>query len=172
MDQELVTTPHEKILPAGVAVANQPWGPEEKAEAIEMFNSKKYSMGAIADKFNRSRNAVAGLLHRHRQAEGFTTPKASGRPRKADKRIPTTVVSVPFIRMATRKPPKKQRIRLRLIENETAVTFKELEPHMCKWPLGDPRQSDFRFCGCTRRGSGPYCAEHTVIAGRLYARDA
>ncbi len=34
-----------------------------------------------------------------------------------------------------------------------------LKAGACRWPLGDARDDDFRFCGAAR-GLGPYCAEH------------
>ena len=38
------------------------------------------------------------------------------------------------------------------------VTIVELKEAMCRWPLGDPASSEFRYCGSPR--SGPYCAYH------------
>jgi hypothetical protein len=36
---------------------------------------------------------------------------------------------------------------------------------MCRWPIGDPAQPDFRFCGAKKLpGEGPYCACHAGIA--------
>lgn len=33
-----------------------------------------------------------------------------------------------------------------------------LGPHACKWPIGDPKQDGFSFCG--READGRYCAAH------------
>ena len=30
----------------------------------------------------------------------------------------------------------------------------------CEWPIGDPGEPDFRFCGQKALVAGPYCAEH------------
>ncbi len=30
----------------------------------------------------------------------------------------------------------------------------------CEWPIGDPGEPDFRFCGKKALNAGPYCAEH------------
>jgi len=38
-----------------------------------------------------------------------------------------------------------------------------LAPGTCRWPIGDPRQPDFRFCG-RPAVEGPYCARHRVAA--------
>lgn len=34
----------------------------------------------------------------------------------------------------------------------------------CRWPVGDPRSPDFRFCGCTAHEGLPYCVDHARVA--------
>ncbi len=34
----------------------------------------------------------------------------------------------------------------------------------CKWPIGDPRQLDFHFCGGEAEPGLPYCSDHAKIA--------
>jgi GcrA cell cycle regulator len=42
----------------------------------------------------------------------------------------------------------------------------------CRWPLGDPRSPDFKFCGkrIEANQSGPYCREHHHLAFQHYSR--
>jgi len=35
---------------------------------------------------------------------------------------------------------------------------------VCMWPIGHPRDPDFRFCGCGAVTGKPYCAEHAARA--------
>jgi GcrA cell cycle regulator len=42
------------------------------------------------------------------------------------------------------------------------VTIVELKEAMCRWPLGDPASSEFRYCGSP--ASGPYCSHHGKLA--------
>ena len=44
------------------------------------------------------------------------------------------------------------------------TTFMQLTERMCKWPFGDPKKSDFHFCGKPADVSVPYCREHIAIA--------
>lgn len=45
------------------------------------------------------------------------------------------------------------------------VTILDLRESMCHWPIGDPTQPDFRFCGAKKLpGQGPYCACHARVA--------
>jgi len=40
-------------------------------------------------------------------------------------------------------------------------------PHHCRWPFGDPRLPDFRFCGARHAEPLPYCAAHARVAYRI-----
>jgi GcrA cell cycle regulator len=42
------------------------------------------------------------------------------------------------------------------------VTLCELEPNMCKWVLGDPKEDSFRYCGARTNGV-PYCPAHHAL---------
>jgi GcrA cell cycle regulator len=39
-----------------------------------------------------------------------------------------------------------------------------LGPNMCKWPIGDPGDADFGFCGSHCGSAAVYCEEHAAIA--------
>jgi hypothetical protein len=45
----------------------------------------------------------------------------------------------------------------------TAEKLCALTPETCHWPLGDPRDRDFRFCGAPAI-EPPYCAHHRALA--------
>jgi GcrA cell cycle regulator len=36
----------------------------------------------------------------------------------------------------------------------------DLEPHHCRWPFGDPGDSDFGFCGADKASGFSYCPGH------------
>ena len=43
-------------------------------------------------------------------------------------------------------------------------TLLELTEETCRWPIGDPGQADFFFCGGRTITSLPYCAFHSRVA--------
>jgi hypothetical protein len=47
------------------------------------------------------------------------------------------------------------------------VTFLQLEPHHCRYPIGDPKTKEFRFCGAPRFDGKPYCVRCLEIASPL-----
>lgn len=132
---------------------------------IDLYH-QNLSMSDIANHVGRTRNAVAGQIRKLR-AKGVELP--SRRDYVPRKKVKAIFASKPFVPKAAKpvadpEPIEKPvRTRLKLVESPTAVTMLELEPHHCKYPIGDPRQSDFRFCGGMRLPDRPYCQEHTVL---------
>ena len=61
--------------------------------------------------------------------------------------------------------PKPQPLMHVVIPETSRVTIMELRESMCKWPLGDPMNVDFRYCGAKAPlGGAPYCTTHAQIA--------
>jgi GcrA cell cycle regulator len=61
--------------------------------------------------------------------------------------------------------PVPQQARKVVVPISEPVTIMDLRESMCRWPIGDPALSDFRFCGAKKiPGPGPYCACHSAIA--------
>ena len=46
-------------------------------------------------------------------------------------------------------------------ERASILTLKEA---MCHWPIGDPGEEEFHFCGRKTSGSLPYCEHHARLA--------
>ena len=44
------------------------------------------------------------------------------------------------------------------------TTLYGLTERMCKWPIGDPKQPDFHFCGKAVEVTVTYCQEHRAKA--------
>lgn len=44
------------------------------------------------------------------------------------------------------------------------ITVTDLDNHTCRWPLGDPKDENFHFCGAPVRIGQTYCEEHAAIA--------
>lgn len=44
------------------------------------------------------------------------------------------------------------------------ITVTDLDNHTCRWPLGDPKDESFHFCGAPVKIGQTYCEEHAAIA--------
>jgi GcrA cell cycle regulator len=47
------------------------------------------------------------------------------------------------------------------------VTLMDLKNSMCKWPIGDPQNDNFHFCGQHGEPGLSYCEKHTNMAYRV-----
>lgn len=68
---------------------------------------------------------------------------------------------------APRAVPKKSTINWRAeplpdvpVTDVARVALADLEPHHCRWPIGDPKHASFGFCGCKKVEGLPYCNAH------------
>lgn len=44
------------------------------------------------------------------------------------------------------------------------ITILDLTDRICRWPTGDPKKADFRFCGHPVERGMRYCAKHRELA--------
>ncbi|HKR88600.1 MAG TPA: GcrA family cell cycle regulator, partial [Phenylobacterium sp.] len=51
----------------------------------------------------------------------------------------------------------------RIVEGPGCATLLALGAHMCKWPIGDPLEAGFTYCG-RPAADGPYCPGHAQVA--------
>jgi GcrA cell cycle regulator len=70
-----------------------------------------------------------------------------------------------------REPAPMTEDRLEVLANlkeieKTArrISLLELTERVCKWPIGDPTDPDFHFCGLPAAPGKPYCQAHVAVA--------
>ena len=127
-----------------------------------------------------TRNAVIGKVHRLGLAGRAKTPSTSvPRPRRL---APPPVHRVAGPRLSSPAPrimrgatafalapealselERQEEFESVVLPMSLRVTIVELKESMCRWPLGDPATSEFRYCG-SPAASGPYCTYHGGLA--------
>ena len=50
------------------------------------------------------------------------------------------------------------------------VKMQALRERMCRWPIGDPQEDDFHFCGGRTASGATYCKKHADVAYQSSAR--
>jgi GcrA cell cycle regulator len=64
-----------------------------------------------------------------------------------------------------RPSPIKRQQKIVEVKKETRIfTLTDLSAQTCRWPIGDPKHEDFRFCGRPVAAGKPYCADHCATA--------
>ena len=151
----------------------------ERIELLQKLWLDGWSASRIAGELacGITRNAVIGKVFRlrlsgrvnARSGNGAASPphqKAPRRPPHRHAESPqiagnTALAFHPFVIEA----PAPQTVRDVVVPMSEPVTISELRELMCRWPIGDPAQPEFRFCGAKKLpGHGPYCACHAGIA--------
>jgi GcrA cell cycle regulator len=146
---------------------------DERVELLKKLWLEGHSASQIATQLGGvTRNAVIGKVHRL-GLSGRATPsrpmKRPARPARAKPIMakPVLVEPAPVSAPAAAAPPSlpvnAPTTPLRLADGQV-VTVLTLKDTMCKWPIGDPAQPGFAFCGRAGAPGIPYCAEHARVA--------
>lgn len=115
-------------------------------EIKRIFELRKSGMGtpAIAKALGRSQKSILNRI-KARTAEFSVRDK--------------TVSILPVIEYKSKKKETYQ-----TFSDSGGVTLMELQSSHCRWPVGDPRAEEFRFCGAHAPIGQTYCCQHHAIA--------
>ena len=114
------------------------WTPE-KIKLLKKLWLKGKSTIEIGKELGMSKNAVVGKVHRLELA---------ARPSP--------------IKKNQKQGEQKQKQAAQI--KQSKVSLMDLKLNSCRWPIGDPKDEDFHFCGADTVTGKPYCAEHCKIA--------
>ena len=150
---------------------------DERIERLKKLWGEGLSASQIAAELGGvTRNAVIGKVHRlHLSGRVKTTSAAAQRSRKtarpavraaaAPQRIVTTrgnlavVQTVEAEEMVAYRPAEEV-----VVPISRRISIMELREGTCRWPLGDPLNPDFVFCGGDCEVGKPYCTAHANVA--------
>ncbi len=141
---------------------------EERVDTLKKLWTEGLSASQIAKKLGGvTRNAVIGKVHRL-GLSGRATPSrpprravAGNRPRPAVR--PTKAPSAPITRR-TGVAPIRPPVAPALQPNGEFASVLTLSDHICRWPIGDPGDPNFQFCGRKAKAGSPYCEAHAQAA--------
>lgn len=158
------------------------WTDERIALLKKMWKEGK-SAAEIAKTLGKgvTRNAVIGKAHRMGLSGRPSPIKKQAAPKKEKEAAPKKSAAKPARKPdpapagARTAPPARETGEARKPEKEIAplnggVSLLELTERMCKWPIGDPREPDFIFCGRGIRQGTPYCPDHAAMAYQSSSR--
>ena len=160
---------------------------EEKVELLRQLwlDGKSASQISAALGAGLTRNAVIGKVHRLGLAGRARSPtaqcaasasgvvRAPAAARRATARPAAHIAGATMVRgntalaLAAEADLEAQPARLAeeiVVPMSLKVTIVDLKESMCKWPLGDPTSTEFRYCGSPAYSSGPYCQHHGKLA--------
>jgi GcrA cell cycle regulator len=138
---------------------------EERIEALTKMWREGLSASQVARQLGGvSRSAVIGKVHRL----GIAGREPPARPMggRPSTRIRASAGGVRRTAMA--RPPREPATTLARVafEVDATATIQTLSLHACRWPIGEPDQAGFGFCGRQRAGHPSYCDGHAPMAVR------
>ena len=146
---------------------------EQMVEELRKMWKEGLTTGEIGKRLNVSKNSIVGKVHRL---------GLSGRPspikKKEEDQVKTVAPEKPAKPEADPVPAparKKPETELKASpatapkaysasHNCGSVRLTELDNHTCRWPVGDPKDENFHFCGKKVRLGQTYCEEHSAQA--------
>lgn len=132
--------------------------------------SKLWAEGLSASQIAKAlggttRNAVIGKVFRM-GLPGRKTPSGSGIEAKIRRarHCQGAIVKVPRFNKI-KAPPLESDLReaAALKPIDPTITIMQLNAFTCRYPIGDPQDADFSYCGRTCSLAGPYCADHVRL---------
>lgn len=143
---------------------------DERVELLKKLWAEGLSASQIAGRIGSvTRNAVIGKVHRlGLSGRATTTRMKSHRPRTRPvpaKRAPakprfTNVGNTALRALYQDAEPYVAPAEELVIPVAERRSIQTLEECSCRWPIGDPQDADFHFCGKTKVAGLPYCEFH------------
>lgn len=124
------------------------WTPDRVALLQKLWDEGK-STAEIGRQLGVTKNAVVGKAHR------MALPS---RPSPISRRRLKAVLASPLPKPTFRPFPRPS------AEPEPDPFARGKTRTKCQWPIGDPREEGFHFCGATPEPGRSYCTEHCAQA--------
>lgn len=150
---------------------------DEMVEELRKMWKDGLTTGEIGKRLSVSKNSIVGKVHRlglsgrpspiKKKEEGTSSaPKAEKKETPAK---PTSKPTKEAPSPANQKAEKAAEIEKPCpkgyhLKAGHKASLADLDNHTCRWPLGDPKDENFHFCGKKVRIGQTYCEEHSAIA--------
>ena len=133
---------------------------EERVELLKKLWAEGLSASQVAKQLGGvTRNAVIGKAHRLKLSNRLSPIQQNNK-----KPVAKPVEEKKPARKVANDISKPRDIDIK------GISLAELKDKMCRWPIGDPKEPDFRFCGCQAVAGLPYCGEHAKVAYQAATR--
>lgn len=145
---------------------------DERVELLKKLWQDGLSASQIAAELGGvTRNAVIGKVHRlglsgrGQPTSSIKRQRRTHSPAIRRTRTVTTVGNLALKQSVDALPEAEYRPRRDVVVPiPKKLSILQLSESTCKWPVGDPGQEDFYFCGHDSLENQPYCEYHAGVA--------
>ena len=132
---------------------------QDKEEKLKELWKKGHTASQIAEILgDTTRNAVIGKAHRLKLAARATSKKSQSQKKQVMDNSPKSEKYV------GRKSRFKSLLLDKNFEPENPKTLEQLDNDNCRWPIGQPDEENFYFCGRKPIEGFAYCKLHVLYA--------
>ena len=99
--------------------------------------------------------------------ETAAPPEAPETPAETPPPAAPAILDASVPRAPGNPTPEEEAARVTLAEIEKMarrLDLMDLTERTCKWPIGDPAEEGFHFCGLPSVDGKPYCVHHIAVA--------
>ncbi len=139
---------------------------EEMVEGLRQMWVEGLTANEIAKRLGVSKNSIVGKVHRLclKARPSPIKKKVAPQEVKVETSVETEVVEEVVTENVVEEVQKESVVNSKVVANEENIKLVQLDSHTCRWPIGDPRDDDFCFCGRKVRMGQTYCDEHSAVA--------
>ena len=147
------------------------WTDDRVALLKKLWGEGKTAAEIAGELGGVTRNAVIGKAHRLKLSNRVSPIQQNKKqPAPANKSV------APEAQASKKVEAKVAAANMALSPSASAVGKKtvplmDLKPSMCRWPIGDPQEENFGFCGGDIVTGLPYCSEHAKMAYQAATRN-
>ena len=132
---------------------------DERVELLTKLWTEGKTAAEIAKELGGvTRNAVIGKAHRLKLSNRVSPIQQNKKPAPAKAPAPAPA-------------PERKIAKAPSQDNRQGVPLMSLKANQCRWPLGDPQDESFGFCGGECLPGLPYCSEHAKMAYQAATRN-
>ncbi len=149
---------------------------DERVSILKKLWGEGHTAAEIAKQLGGvTRNAVIGKAHRLKLSNRVSPIQQNKKPANSNKTIERKKMVVKAKAANTpsvqKKPSVDPIVESKPINKDDLYSLMDLQPRMCRWPSGDPKEECFGFCGDKTLPGLPYCAEHAKVAYQAATRN-
>lgn len=148
------------------------WTDERVATLKKLWGEGRTAAEIAKELGGVTRNAVIGKAHRLKLSSRVSPIQQNT---KKSVKVASDVKKTVSKQQSAPKTAPRSRNKVNIdadkIYHGEGYSLAELTEKMCRWPIGDPKDENFKFCGCPRVPGIPYCAEHAKVAYQAATRN-
>ena len=137
---------------------------DEMIEGLRQMWKKGLTANEIAKALGVSKNSIVGKVHRLNLTARPSPIKRKSEDENQDEQV--SVQAENFSKKFVITPIEINNTSMVAPSSEQngCLPLTELDNHTCRWPIGDPRDEGFCFCGKKVKSGQTYCEEHAAMA--------